>query len=241
MVDRIVPATTDADRADVMEMLQLQDEATVVTEPFTQWVIEDKFAGPRPAWEKVGAEIVSDVAPYETAKLRMLNGAHSALAYLGLKAGYTFVHEAIGDPALRSVIEQLIRQEAAPTIATAQGQNLSSYADALIARFSNPALQHKLIQIGMDGSQKIPQRWLETLEAHRTSGHQCPAIISALKAWFAHLRGNNGPVEDPMADRLTTMAASASDAQCAVALFGKNGMMAGVWQVSDDELLTLFS
>nr|WP_211371581.1 mannitol dehydrogenase family protein [Altericroceibacterium indicum] len=241
MVDRIVPATTDADRTDIMEILQVQDEAAVVTESFTQWVIEDKFAGPRPAWEQVGAEIVSDVAPYETAKLRMLNGAHSALAYLGLKAGYTFVHEAIGDPALRSLVEQLMREEAAPTVATADGQSLPSYAEALIARFANPALQHKLIQIGMDGSQKIPQRWLETLEANRTAGRQCPAIIAAMKAWFAHLRGDNGPVEDPMADRLTEIASRTSDAQCAVALFGEGGMMPRIWQVSEEKLQALFS
>ncbi|KAH2558041.1 hypothetical protein KXV42_009031, partial [Aspergillus fumigatus] len=94
MVDRIVPATTEVDRAEVEGLLGLRDEGVVMTEPFSQWVIEDNFAGPRPAWEAVGAQIVADVAPYETAKLRMLNGAHSALAYCGLAAGHTYVHQA---------------------------------------------------------------------------------------------------------------------------------------------------
>jgi fructuronate reductase len=113
MVDRIVPATTDADRAEVEAALGLRDEGVVMTEPFSQWVIEDSFAGPRPAWENHGAQIVQDVAPYETAKLRMLNGAHSALAYLGLRAGHSFVHEAVGDPALRDLALRLMLEEAA--------------------------------------------------------------------------------------------------------------------------------
>lgn len=156
MIDRIVPATTDADRASVEAMLGLQDAATIQTEPFSQWVIEDRFAGPRPAWEKVGAQLVDDVAAYETAKLRMLNGAHSALAYCGLQRGHAHVHEAVADPDLRALARRLMLHEAAPTIAAAPGQDLALYADQLIARFANPALQHRLIQIAMDGSQKIP-------------------------------------------------------------------------------------
>src|SRR3546814_3945596 len=106
MIDRIVPATTDADRAAVEAALGARDEGAVVTEGFSQWVIEDDFAGPRPRWEAVGAELVTDVAPYETAKLRMLNGAHSALAYIGLGRGHEFVHQAIADPEIRPVIER---------------------------------------------------------------------------------------------------------------------------------------
>ncbi|MGQ3122008.1 MAG: mannitol dehydrogenase family protein, partial [Aliihoeflea sp.] len=156
MIDRIVPATTDADRAAVEAVLGVRDEGAVVTEGFSQWVIEDDFAGPRPRWENVGAELVANVGPYETAKLRMLNGAHSALAYVGLGKGHDFVHQAIADPAIRPVIERLLREEAAPTIDAAPGQDLAAYADALLDRFANPALNHRLIQIAMDGSQKIP-------------------------------------------------------------------------------------
>ena len=231
MVDRIVPATTDADRASVAMMLDgVRDEAAVMTEDFSQWVVEDRFAGPRPRWEKVGAQLVRDVAPYETAKLRMLNGAHSALAYLGLERGYAFVHEAVADPQLRALIERLMRQEAAPTIAVAPGQDLNAYADALLARFANPALRHRLAQIAMDGSQKIPQRWLATLAASQQLGRECPAILTALAAWMRHLRGD--AVNDPMGPMLKAAWASASTAGIDNALFGPRGMIAGAWHPS---------
>ena len=227
MIDRIVPATTDADRASVAAALGgLLDEACVVTEPFSQWVIEDRFAAPRPRWEAVGAQLVTEVAPYETAKLRMLNGAHSLLAYCGLRAGYAYVHEAIADPDLRRLAGQLMRNEAAPTITPAPGQDLDAYADALIARFANPSLNHRLIQIAMDGSQKIPQRWLETLAHNQAQGRTCPAIREGLSAWIHHLQGHNGPVDDPLADKLTRAAKSNEPI---TALFGEGGPMAGIW------------
>jgi fructuronate reductase len=231
MIDRIVPATTDADRAELAGALGMEDKAAVLTEQFSQWVIEDHFAGPRPRWEDVGAQIVANVAPYETAKLRMLNGAHSMLAYCGLQAGYDYVHQAVADPALRALAEQLMLQEAAPTITAAEGQDLPAYAAALLDRFANPALNHRLIQIAMDGSQKIPQRWLETLAWHQNLGHQqrgrqCPAIMAGIAAWIHHLSGANGPVDDPLATEL-------SQAVCAAdliaALFGPNGIMASEW------------
>lgn len=197
MIDRIVPATTAADRAALAARIGCDDQGAVFTEAFSQWVIEDRFAGPRPRWEAVGAQLVADVRPYETAKLRMLNGAHSLLAYCGLARGHTFVHEAIADPQLRALTEQLMLREAAPTIAAAPGQDLPRYAADLIERFANPALNHRLIQIAMDGSQKLPQRWLETRAWHRAKGADCPAILAGLDAWIAHLRGANGPVDDP--------------------------------------------
>jgi fructuronate reductase len=169
MVDRIVPATTDADRTRTEALTSLRDDAMVVTEPFSQWVIEDNFAGPRPAWEKHGALMTSNVHAYEEAKLRLLNGAHSALAYLGLKRGHEFVHQAIADPELAVLANTLMRDEAASSLEPAPGQDLNAYADALIARFQNPALNHRLIQIAMDGSQKIPQRWLATLASSLTA------------------------------------------------------------------------
>jgi fructuronate reductase len=205
MVDRIVPATTQLDRDSAAKALGMNDAALVGTEPFSQWIIEDDFAGPRPAWEKMGATIVADVAPFEMAKLRMLNGAHSALAYIGLRAGHTFVHEAVGDPKIRPIIEQLMRVEAAATIETAPGQDLDTYASALLARFDNKALKHRLSQIAMDGSQKIPQRWLETLAWHRPKGLACPAIEAGLTAWFHHIKGQNGPVDDPRSAQLADL------------------------------------
>jgi fructuronate reductase len=198
----------------------------VLTEPFSQWVIEDRFAGPRPRWEDVGAQIVADVAPYETAKLRMLNGAHSMLAYCGLGAGYEFVHQAVADPALRELAETLMLREAAPTITAAQGQDLPAYAAALMDRFANPALNHRLIQIAMDGSQKIPQRWLETLAWHQDRGQECPAILDGLSAWLAFLSGGEHPVDDPMADALIAAARSIDPMR---ALFGADGLLPSAW------------
>lgn len=228
MVDRIVPATTDADRAVVADSLAgLQDTAAVMTEPFSQWVIEDRFVGPRPSWEKVGAEVVTDVAPYETAKLRMLNGAHSALAYIGLARGYRFVHEAIADPDIRTLITCLLRDEAAPTIVAASGQDLERYTAALIDRLSNPALNHRLGQIAQDGSQKIPQRWLETLAANQRQGRNSPAVLAGIAAWVSHLRGVNGPVEDP---RATELAHAVNGPDAVNRLFGKDGLIPSGWQ-----------
>lgn len=200
-----------------------EDQGAVFAEPFSQWVIEDRFAGPRPRWEAVGAQLVADVRPYETAKLRMLNGAHSLLAYCRLARGHTFVHEAIADPELRGLTEQLMLREAAPTIQAAPGQDLPRYAAALIERFANPALNHRLIQIAMDGSQKLPQRWLEVLAESQAQGRTCPAIRSGLSAWIAHLRGANGPLDDP---RAAELACAAQQPDPLGALFGPAGLLA---------------
>lgn len=233
MVDRIVPATTDDDRAEIARMTGVSDRGLVVTEPFSQWVIERDFVGARPAWDAVGAEIVDSVAPYETAKLRMLNGAHSALAYCGLAAGFAYVHEAVGDPALGALAARLMREEAAPTINAAPGQNLAGYADALLARFANPALNHRLIQIAMDGSQKIPQRWLATLAARRREGARCPAILTAIGCWLRHVRGDNaarwGAVSDPRAAELAAAWAAAGTDGIVDAIFAPGGLMASDW------------
>lgn len=244
MVDRIVPATTDADRESVAAALGAEDAGAVVTEPFSQWVIEDLFAGPRPRWEAVGAEIVADVAPYETAKLRMLNGAHSALAYLGLARGHGFVHEAVADPAIRPLIDRLMREEALPTIPAAPGQDLAAYADSLLDRFANPALNHRLIQIAMDGSQKIPQRWLETLAENQRLGRGCPSLLAALAAWRGHLRSDNvarwGEVDDPMAAPLRDVARQ-DDAAFAHALFGPGGLFAAHWTADAHNMQVLIA
>jgi len=229
MVDRIVPATTEADRAAAEEATGLCDEGLVVTEPYRQWVVEDRFVSGRPRWEAGGAQFVSDVAPFETAKLRMLNGAHSALAYLGLEHGHTFVHEAVRDPTIRPLVEHLMVHEAAPTIDAAPGQDLVAYASALLSRFENPALQHRLDQIAMDGSQKIPQRWLATLAERQGCAAGCPSILCALAAWMRHVQGDGIPVDDPMADPLRAAWDMAGTEGIIDAIFGKNGLVNSDW------------
>ena len=230
MVDRIVPASTAADRARLAQRIGVEDAAAVFTEPFTQWVIEDAFAGARPRWETGGAQLVADVKPYETAKLRMLNGAHSLLSYLGLPRGHQFVHEAIADPDLRAQAEQLMLDEAAPTLPATPGFDAMRYARQLLQRFSNPALPHRLAQIAMDGTQKIPQRWLETLAANGSRGGDCPVLLQALAGWMRFVRGDRFTVEDPAAAALAA-AWTAGGAQGVIAaLFGTGGLFAAHWQ-----------
>src|SRR5690606_16390089 len=128
-------ATTDADRAAVREATGLDDAWPIVTEPFTQWVIEDSFASGRPAFELAGAQLVEDVEPFELMKLRMLNGSHSTLAYLGYLSGYNFVSEAIADPAMHALIHGLMSEEVMPTLPMARDE-LARYRDRLLERFA---------------------------------------------------------------------------------------------------------
>lgn len=230
MVDRIVPTTTAADRAQVAGAIGLDDFGAVLTEPFSQWVIEDRFAGPRPAWERVGAKLVGNVAAYETAKLRLLNGAHSLLAYCGLSRGHSYVHEAVADPVLLALVRRLMLEEAAPTVSTAPDLDLSAYVRALLDRFANPQLCHRLAQIAIDGSQKIPQRWLETLAISQQSGRACPAILAGIAAWIGHLQGRNGPVDDPLASKLEAAVKSGEPLR---SLFGSEGIVASKWSPSE--------
>ncbi|HTY49621.1 MAG TPA: mannitol dehydrogenase family protein [Steroidobacteraceae bacterium] len=234
MVDRIVPATTQASLEGLQQRLGRRDEAAVFTEPFSQWVIEDRFAGPRPRWEAAGAQLVCEVAPYERAKLRMLNGAHSALAYVGLLRGHEYVHQAIADPVLLELVNRLMRTEAALGIEPAPGQSLESYADSLLQRFANGARPHALSQIAVDGSQKIPQRWLATLRAR--AGTQCEALLTALAAWIAFVRGDRFTVQDPMAAELAALWREAGGDGIAAALFGPGGRLAQHWTASPADL-----
>lgn len=232
MVDRIVPAMTETDRAAVAQDIGLADEGAIITESFTQWVIEDDFACGRPRWEVGGAQLVSDVSAYEAAKLRMLNGAHSALAYLGLERGHDFVHQAVADPGIRLLVERIMRVEAAATLDPASGIDVASYADQLLSRFENSALQHRLAQIAMDGSQKIPQRWLEPLAINERAGRECPSTLAALAAWCRHVRGDRRPVDDPQAARLAALWQAHGPGGIAAALFGPGGMFAATWTAS---------
>ena len=236
MVDRIVPAPSPADLDELEKRIGLRDEGAIFTEAFSQWVIEDDFAGQRPAWHEHGAQVVGDVAPFETAKLRMLNGAHSLLAYTGLDRGHTYVHQAIADGQLRTLVKRLMLEEAAPTINIGEGQDLTAYADQLVVRFENPALYHRLDQIAMDGSQKIGQRWLEVLAAHRISGTCCEAILTGIAHWLNHVSGRVRPVEDPLAEELRAICEGAGEAEAVARIFGPSGPVPSAWSPSTAEM-----
>ena len=239
MVDRIVPATTEADLAGLAERLGARDEAAVVTEPFRQWVIEDRFATARPRWEIGGAQFVTDVHSHELAKLRLLNGAHSALAYLGLMAGHRFVHESIADSGIGPIVKRLMRVEAAATLRKMAPFHAEAYCDRLISRFENPRLPHSLAQIAMDGSQKIPQRWLAVLTDNAASGRSCPAILNALSSWVLYVRGDRFAVSDPLAPKLRTLWETAGGEGIVTALFGSGGLFSKYWTAKSHELAAL--
>ena len=215
MVDRIVPATTDADRAGVAAALGLVDRWPVMTEPFSQWVLEDHFPRGRPEWERGGAEFVADVAPHETMKLRMLNGAHSSMAYLGLLDGLQHVADAAGDPVHVGFVERFWG-EVIPTLATGAGLDPEAYGARLMSRFRNPALRHKLAQIAMDGSQKLPQRHVATLRARLAAGQPFGHVALALAAFLRFMTGRDlegraTPVNDPLGALFAARAGEAGD------------------------------
>ncbi|WP_181703900.1 mannitol dehydrogenase family protein [Chthonobacter albigriseus] len=215
MVDRIVPATTDADRAAVAEALGTADAWPVMTEPFTQWVVEDDFPAGRPRLEDVGVEMVADVEPFELMKLRMLNGSHSTLAYLGYLAGYETVADVMADPAFAALVHGLMTSEVMPTLVV-PGIDLPAYRDALIRRFRNRGLRHRTWQIAMDGSQKLPQRLLGTIRDRLASGASINRLSLGVAAWMAYVRGVDEQgraidVRDPLAERFRAVADAAGE------------------------------
>lgn len=194
MVDRIVPATTDADRERISAAIGLDDAWPVKTEPFMQWVVEDHFTAGRPSWEKFGVEMVKDVRPYEDMKLRLLNGSHSGMAYLGLLCGRESISEAFGDVDIRNFVDRLW-SEAIPTLPANAGLDPQAYARALAGRYSNTALVHRTAQIANDGSQKLPQRVITTARAQLENGRPADHLMLVAAAWIAacEARGNTLP------------------------------------------------
>jgi len=213
MVDRIVPATTEADRDAVARALGLRDAWPVVTEPFLQWVIEDHFPAGRPPFENAGAQMVADVAPFELMKLRMLNGAHSSLAYLGYLAGLQTVAEVMAQAPCAAFLRALMTQEIMPTLAAPA--DLAAYRDALLARFANPGLKHRTWQIAMDGSQKLPQRLLGTIRDRLAAGQPIDRLALGVAGWMRYVAGRDDAgrpidVRDPLAARFAEVAAQAA-------------------------------
>lgn len=215
MVDRIVPSTTDADRAEIAGLIGAEDAWPIMTEPFTQWVIEDHFPGGRPAFEQAGAQLVVDVEPFEHMKLRMLNGAHSTMAYSGYLGGYEYIAEVMGDPAYVKLVHGLMTEEVMPTL-DMPGVDLGAYRDQLLERFRNPALKHRTWQIAMDGSQKLPQRLLGTIRDRLKAGQGIERLALGVAAWMRYVTGvaedgSEIDVRDPHALKMHAIAADAGD------------------------------
>jgi len=213
MVDRIVPATTGAER-EAIAALGYTDAWPVVAEPFSQWVVEDRFVNGRPRWEAAGALMVGDVHAYELMKLRCLNGAHSSLAYLGAVAGIPTVSEAMAEPLLAAFLQKLWTQDVIPTLPPVPGIDLPGYTAQLEDRFRNPAIRHRLLQIAMDGSQKLPQRLLRPAAERLAQGAVPAAIALAVAAWMRFLLGEDETggthaIDDPMGAKLAEVARGA--------------------------------
>ncbi|WP_313683722.1 fructuronate reductase [Pantoea sp.] len=203
MVDRIVPAVTAETQQEIAAMLGVNDPCGVACEPFRQWVIEDNFVNGRPDWDLVGAQFVDDVVPFELMKLRMLNGSHSFLAYLGYLGGFQTVAETMQHNAYRQAAFTLMMAEQVPTLTLPVGIDLRGYAEQLIERFSNPALQHRTWQIAMDGSQKLPQRLLDPLRQHLRNGTDYRHLAMGIAGWMRYVlaedeSGNSIEVVDPL-------------------------------------------
>lgn len=221
MVDRIVPAMTDEALTSLSETLGSYDPVAVSCEPFFQWVIEDNFVNGRPAWEKAGAELVSDVLPFEEMKLRMLNGSHSFLAYLGYLAGYEHISDCMADGDFRLAARKLMLDEQAPTLRTPD-VDLVAYADSLLARYENRAIKHRTGQIATDGTQKLPQRWLDSIRWHIAQGSAYPLLALGVAAWIRYVgavdeQGNAIDVRDAMKGELTERVAASAEGEARVA------------------------
>jgi fructuronate reductase len=208
MIDRIVPAQTPADIALVEQLTSLHDAAPVMHEPFRQWVLEDRFVdGVRPPWERAGAQFVADVAPFEHAKLRMLNGSHSALAYLGYLAGHETIFDAVSDELFARFIRRFWSDDVIPILAAPPGMDLEEYSHQLLERYCNPAIRHRLWQIAMDGSQKLPQRLLSTVRDNLQRKRPFKFVALAVAGWIRYVAGTDETgrpidVRDPLAATL---------------------------------------
>ncbi|MEV4395864.1 mannitol dehydrogenase family protein [Nonomuraea sp. NPDC049607] len=205
VVDRIVPAATREDRE------LTGDPAVVVAEPYTHWVLEDGFPAARPEWERGGALFTADVTPHEQAKIRILNGTHSTLAYTGALIGHEHIATALADPALEALAHRLTAEDVLPSLTPPDGLDLAVYTAAILARMRNTALRHRCAQVAIDGSLKVPIRLLGTVRDRLAAGAHPRWACLAVAAWLRHVRGGvddrGRPLEvsDPLADRLRSL------------------------------------
>jgi fructuronate reductase len=209
MVDSITPASDAALYDTVAEAIGLEDQAAVQRESFAQWVIEDIGTPLGPDLAGVGATVTTDVASYERAKLRILNGAHSTLAYIGLLRGAASVADAMNDAALAGFVDTMIREDIMPMLPRTPRLDLDAYRAAVLQRFRNPVIVHRLDQIAQDGSQKLPYRLGDTLIANRRAGRMPGAVVTAFGAWVAFVMRQaraDTPIVDPAGKRLAAAA-----------------------------------
>lgn len=207
MGDRITPSTTDVERELVRESFGLDDGWPVVTEPFRQWVIEDRFANGRPAWEAVGAQLVQDVSPYERMKIRLLNGGHQALCFIAMLLGYRNAPPAMEDAEVRALVRWFMDREVTPLLPPVPGIDLEDYKQTLLERFGNPAMNDQLGRIGTNGSARIAEFVLPTASEQLTRGGPITIAAFTVAAWIRYLAGRDDqgrevPFSDPLGDTL---------------------------------------
>jgi mannitol 2-dehydrogenase len=203
MVDRITPATTDADRAELREQFGIDDQWPVVCEPYTQWVLEDSFSAGRPPYDTVGVQVVEDVEPYELMKLRLLNAGHQALCYFAYLSGHRLVHEAAQDPLLRAFLLGYMDDEGAPTLAPVPGVDLDAYKRTLIERFSNPQVRDTIARLCAESSDRIPKWLLPVIRHQLATGGEIKRSAAVVASWARYAEGvdeQGAPIE--VVDRL---------------------------------------
>ena len=248
MVDRITPRTTDADRAFVAERFGVEDRWPVMTEPFSQWVVDDVFSAGRPPLDEVGVQFVGDVRPYALLKTRLLNAGHCALAYLGSQAGHEHADTAACDPLFAAFLDRLMTDEVAPLLPAVPGVDLAAYRATTLERLRNPALADRLERLGRAGSGKVPRHIVPSILAAREQGRDHALLTLAVAAWFRHLRGRGmqgEPVQldDPLAPILQPLAiAGGTDPRPLLSersLFGDLGDDAGFVADLEEALVSL--
>lgn len=230
MVDRIVPAATEESLEEIAQQLGVADPCAISCEPFIQWVVEDQFVSGRPQWESAGVQMVDDVLPWEQMKLRMLNGSHSFLAYLGYLAGFQHISDCMQDSAFREAAYGLMLNEQAPTLQITN-VDLNQYATNLLERFANPALKHKTWQIAMDGSQKLPQRMLESIRIHLARQSEWPLLALGIAGWMRYVSGvdDSGAdidIRDPLRDKIRAIVAGSTESERVTALLSLHEIFA---------------
>ena len=211
MVDRITPVTSDADRAEVRDVLGIDDQWPVVAEPFFQWVLEDDFGQGRPPFEETRTQLVTDVEPYELMKLRLLNASHQGLCYFGYLSGYRYAHEATGDEGIASFLLEYMDREATPTLLPVPGIDLDEYKHTLIERFQNPEVRDTLARLCAESSDRIPKWLLPVVRAQLASGGEIERSAAIVASWARYAEGvdeSGDPITvvDRYADELTAVA-----------------------------------